>query len=125
MLFLHTHTHHTHRGLAYLQYLAAVRGAVDVLTGLVHAQCHTVEQDHHDANPLEPRINRTGVKEHSSRGEMHSQQHCSSKMKSGLQTCEGNGWIDGTGVSDQTENSTLFFIIRQGCRNLDIWTNLK
>lgn len=54
----------THRGPAYLQYLAAVRGAVDVLTGLVHAQCHTVEQDHHDANPLEPRINRTGVKEH-------------------------------------------------------------
>lgn len=30
-----------------------------------------------------------------------------------------------TGVSDQTENCTLFFIIRQGCRNLDTWTNLK
>lgn len=53
---------------AHLQYLAAVRGAVDVLTRLVHAQCHTVEQDHHDANPLEPRSNRTQVKEKDSGG---------------------------------------------------------
>lgn len=46
------------RGWAYLQDLAAVRGAVDVLAGLVHAQRHAVEQDHHDANPLEPRADR-------------------------------------------------------------------
>ena len=73
MLLLHTHTHtHTHRGPPYLQYLAAVRGAVDVFAGLVHAQCHTVEQDHHDANPLEPCINRSGVKDHYSSGEIHS-----------------------------------------------------
>lgn len=52
---MHARTHGT---LPYLQYLAAVRGAVDVLAGLVHAQRHTVEQDHHDANPLEPRTNR-------------------------------------------------------------------
>lgn len=65
---------HTHRGPSYLKYLAAVRGAVDVLTGLVHAKRHTVEQDHHDANPLEPRNDRTGVKDECSWAE-HTHKH--------------------------------------------------
>lgn len=38
-----------------LQDLAAVGGAVDVLAGLVHAQGDAVQQDHHDADTLEPR----------------------------------------------------------------------
>lgn len=57
--------HYTHRDHPYLQNLAAIRGAVNVLTGLVHAQCHAVEQDHHDADPLEPRNSMSGVKEQS------------------------------------------------------------
>lgn len=70
VLALHQANTHTYtpgegqRRRAHLQYLAAVRGAVDVLTRLVHAQCHTVEEDHHDADPLEPRADRTEVKEH-------------------------------------------------------------
>lgn len=42
-------------GATHLQDLAAVRGAVYVLAGLVHAQRHAVEQDHHHADALEPR----------------------------------------------------------------------
>lgn len=38
----------------YLQYLAVFRGAVDVLAGLVHPQGHTVQQDHHHTDTLEP-----------------------------------------------------------------------
>lgn len=58
----------THKSPPYLEYLTAVRGAVNVLAGLVHAKRHTVEQDHHDANPLEPRADITGVKERGRRG---------------------------------------------------------
>ncbi|MEQ2266459.1 hypothetical protein XENORESO_005601 [Xenotaenia resolanae] len=54
----------THKGPPYLEDLTAVRGTVNVLAGLVHAKRHAVEQDHHDANPLEPRADGTGVKEH-------------------------------------------------------------
>lgn len=38
----------------HLQNLTAFRGAVDVLTGLVHPQSDAVQQDHHDADALEP-----------------------------------------------------------------------
>ena len=40
---------------AYLQNLAALRVAVDVLAGLVHPQRHAVQQDHHHSDTLEPR----------------------------------------------------------------------
>ena len=36
---------------------------MDVLAGLIHPQGDAVEQDHHDADPLEPRGHRLGVKE--------------------------------------------------------------
>lgn len=85
----HTQTHT--EGVPHLQYLAAVRGAVDVLTGLVHAQCHTVEQDHHDANPLEPRINRTGVKERSKLRRKGKAAHTLYTVY----TLNWAGWMDG------------------------------
>lgn len=37
-----------------LQYLTALRGAVDVFAGLVHSKSDAVQQYHHDTNPLEP-----------------------------------------------------------------------
>lgn len=66
------------RDAAYLQDLAVVGGTVDVLAGLVHAQSDTVEQDHHDADPLEPRADAPQVKE----------QRGSYRM---------DGWMDGWG----------------------------
>lgn len=39
---------------SYLQNLASVRVAVDVLTGMKHAQGHTVQQDHQHGRSLEP-----------------------------------------------------------------------
>lgn len=41
--------------LSYLQDLAPLRVAVHVLTGMKHAQCHTVQQDHQHGRSLEPR----------------------------------------------------------------------
>lgn len=38
----------------YLEDPAAWRVAGDVLAGVEHAQCHTVEQDHQHADPLKP-----------------------------------------------------------------------
>lgn len=64
----------TYKGLPHLEYLTAVRGTVNVLAGLVHAKRHTVEQDHHDANPLEPCADRAGVKE---RGRRERAKHTS------------------------------------------------
>lgn len=40
--------------LSYLQDLAPLRVTVDVLTGMKHAQCHTVQQDHQHGRSLEP-----------------------------------------------------------------------
>lgn len=43
------------RNCSYLQDLAPLRVAVHVLTGMKHAQCHTVQQDHQHGRSLEPR----------------------------------------------------------------------
>lgn len=40
---------------SYLQDLAPLRVAVDVLTGMKHAQSHAVQQDHQHGRSLEPR----------------------------------------------------------------------
>lgn len=51
----HTEKHvHVVFVLVYLQYLASVGGAVDVLAGLVHSQGDAVQQDHHHADSFKP-----------------------------------------------------------------------
>lgn len=42
-------------GESYLQDLAPLRVAVDVLAGMEHAQCHAVQQDHEHGRSLKPR----------------------------------------------------------------------
>lgn len=45
-------------GQPHLQDLAALRQAVHVVAGLVHAKCHAVQQDHQHADTFEPRAHR-------------------------------------------------------------------
>lgn len=44
----------TAKNQSYLQNLAPLRVTVDVLTGMEHSQCHTVQQDHQHGRSLEP-----------------------------------------------------------------------
>lgn len=40
---------------SYLQDLAPLRVTVNVLTGMKHAECHAVQQDHQHGRSFEPR----------------------------------------------------------------------